>query len=81
MPRSVEQLDENGTAVLDENGEPVTVPNSAREIWLTATNLTTALNLGIMAYALAAFAVVVGLALVANGAVFLSLRKSSFGTA
>ncbi len=81
MPRSVERLDENGNVVLDENGEPVMVPNSARDIWLTATNLTTALNLGIMAYALAAFAVVVGLALVVNGAVFLSLRKSSLGTA
>jgi hypothetical protein len=41
---------------------------------MTATTLTTALNLGVMAYALAAFAFVVGLALAASGGVFLSLR-------
>jgi hypothetical protein len=81
MPRTVEQVDDNGNVVLDENGEPATVPNTARELWLTATGLTTALNLGIMAYALAAFAIVVGLALVVNGVVFLSLRKSSLSTA
>lgn len=78
MPGRVEQLDEAGNVVIDENGEPVMVSNSAREIWLRATTLTTALNLGIMAYALAAFAVVVGLALVASGGVFLSLRKATY---
>lgn len=81
MPGRVEQLDEAGNVVLDESGEPVMIPNAAREIWLTATTLTTALNLGIMAYALAAFAVVTGLALVSSGAVFLSLRKSSLNPA
>lgn len=78
MPRTVEQVDEAGNVVLNESGEPVMVPNTARDIWLTATTLTTALNLGIIAYAMAAFAVVVGLALVISGAVFLSLRRSEF---
>jgi hypothetical protein len=78
LPRSVPQVDEAGNAALDENGDPVMVPNTARDLWLTATTLTTALNLGILAYALAAFAVVVGLVLVASGGVFLTLRKPEF---
>jgi hypothetical protein len=74
MPRQVPQLDDSGSPVLDESGQQVMVSNQARLGWITATTLTTALNLGVMAYALAAFAFVVGLALAASGWVFLSLR-------
>jgi hypothetical protein len=75
MPREVPQVDENGAAVLDENGEQVMVPNEARASWINATALTTALGLGIVAYALAAFAVVTGLTLMFTGFAFLHIRK------
>ncbi|MGA7098215.1 MAG: hypothetical protein WB245_11695, partial [Acidimicrobiia bacterium] len=75
MPRTVAQVDENGGAVLDENGEAVMVPNAARDSWMNATVLTTALSLGIVSYAMAAFAIAVGLALVFTGIVFLYIRK------
>jgi hypothetical protein len=75
MPREVPQVDENGAAVLDENGEAVLVANEAREAWVTATSLTTALGLGILAYALSAVAIAVGVTLVFAGFVFLHIRK------
>ena len=75
MPRTIPQVDESGQAVLDENGEQVMVPNEARASWLNATTLTTALGLGIVAYALSAFAMVVGLTLMFTGFVFLHIRR------
>ncbi|MFZ0015599.1 MAG: hypothetical protein WAL25_15955 [Acidimicrobiia bacterium] len=75
MDRTVPQLDETGAAVLDENGEAVMVPNEARASWLTATTLTTALGLGIVSYALAAFAIMTGLTLIMAGYAFLHIRK------
>jgi hypothetical protein len=75
MPRTIPQVDENGAAVLDENGEQVMVPNEARASWLNATTLTSALGLGIVAYALSAFAMVIGLTMVMIGFVFLYIRK------
>ncbi len=75
MDRTVPQLDESGAVVLDANGDPVMVPNEARASWVTATTLITALGLGMMAYALSAFAIAVGLTLVATGFVFLYIRK------
>lgn len=77
MDRTVPQVDENGEVVLDENGEAVMVPNEARASWLNATTLTTALSLGIVSYALAVFAFVTGLTLVAVGFVFLQIRKKA----
>ena len=77
MDRVVPQVDDNGNVVLDENGEAVMVPNQARASWINATALTTVLNLGIMAYALAAFAFVVGLTLAFTGYVFLHIRRSA----
>jgi hypothetical protein len=76
MPRQVPEVDEAGNPVIGEDGEPVMVPNAARTSWMTATTLTTALSVGILAYALAAFAVVVGITLVVSGFTFLSLRKA-----
>jgi len=75
MDRVVPQVDETGSVVLDDNGEAVMVPNPARASWITATTLTTALNLGVMAYALAAFAFMVGLTLAFSGYVFLHIRR------
>lgn len=76
MPRQVPQLDEAGNQVLDAAGEPVMVANEARAGWITATSLITALNQGIMAYAVAGFAVMVGLTLTGVGWTFLALRKA-----
>ncbi len=75
MPRMIPQVDESGQAVLDESGEAVMVPNEARASWFNATTLTTALGLGIIAYALSAMAIAVGLTLVATGLVFFHIRK------
>lgn len=75
MDREVPQVDEAGEVVLDENGEPVMVPNELRSSWLNATALTTALGLGIVSYALSAFAIVTGLTLVVVGYAFLHIRQ------
>jgi hypothetical protein len=62
---------------LDENGDPVMGPNEARLSWIDATSLTTVLNMGIMAYALAAFAIVVGTTLALLGLIVLKLRRDT----
>ena len=77
MDRTVPLIDENSEAVLDETGEAVMVPNEARASWLTATTLTTALSLGVLSYALAAFAIVVGITLIVVGFVFLQIRRKA----
>jgi hypothetical protein len=77
MDRMIPAVDESGEAILDESGEAVMVPNEARASWLNATTLTTALSLGIVSYALAAFAFVTGLTLVAVGFVFLHIRNKA----
>jgi len=77
MDREVPAVDENGEAVLDENGEAVMAPNEARASWLNATTLTTALSLGILSYALAAFAIVVGVTLIVVGYVLLHIRRKA----
>lgn len=81
MERMVPAVDEDGNAVLDEDGEPVMVPNEARAGWVTATSLTTALGLGILSYAVSAFAIVVGLVLLAMGWVVLRLRRATVALA
>jgi hypothetical protein len=75
MDRMVPQIDEDGQPVL-ENGAPVMVPNQVRLSWLDATTLTTTLSMGILAYAMAAFAVAVGAVLVLNGFFVLGLRPA-----
>ena len=76
MPRQVASVDEAGNPVIGEDGEPVMVANAARASWITATGLITALNVGLLAYALSAFALVVGITMIASGVTFLSLRKA-----
>ena len=77
MDRTIPAVDENGEAVLDENGEAVMVPNEARASWINATALTTALSLGILSYALSAFAFVTGLTLAVVGYVFFHIRRKA----
>ncbi|MDP3984864.1 MAG: hypothetical protein Q8Q52_07685 [Acidimicrobiia bacterium] len=76
MPRQVPQLDEAGPAVIGDDGEPVMVSNPARAGWITATTLTAALNVGLLAYALSALAVVIGVTLITTGMTFPSLRNA-----
>jgi hypothetical protein len=54
-----------------KNGQPVT--NSARDIWVTETALTTALNVSYMATQLSLFSIVVGVALLLAGIGFIVL--------
>jgi hypothetical protein len=51
------------------------VPHEARASWINATALTTALGLGIVSYALSAFAIFAGVALALAGYAFLHIRK------
>lgn len=61
-------------ALKDEQGEPVS--NFARNTWVTATALSTALNTSYMAEQLALFGIVVGVALLLSGIGFLVLTVS-----
>jgi hypothetical protein len=76
MPRF---LDENGKGTNDEkaaavdpkSGEPVA--NPARNIWVTSTALSTALNTAYFAESVATFAIVMGVAMLLSGIGFLIL--------
>ena len=70
MPREVAQVDATGSAVLDNDGKPVMIPNAARNIWITAMTLTTALNLGIIAYLVSGLTILFGLSSIWIGVVF-----------
>jgi hypothetical protein len=77
MERMVPAQDEAGEPILDEAGEVVMVPNETRLSWIDATALTTVLGMGIMAYALSLFAIVMGLVVAGLGYVVLKLRHSA----
>ena len=68
--------DENAAAK-DASGNPVA--NGARNIWVTETALTTALNASYMAERLAVFGFVVGIALLLSGVGFVILALAVFG--
>jgi hypothetical protein len=63
--------------VTGENGQPVA--NPARELWVTETALTTALNMSYMAENLALFGIVVGVALLLAGIGFVVLALVVLG--
>lgn len=69
--------DEFSEAATDENGKPI--PNGARNTWVTATALTTALNVSFMADNLALFGIVVGIALLLSGIGFVILAVLAIG--
>lgn len=77
MPRQIPSVDENGNAILDESGNPVMETNKARDIWVTVTSLTTALNLAILSYAFSAFTILMGVISIWTGVVFYFLSKKS----
>jgi len=64
-------------AAKDENGQPIA--NGARNIWVTETALTTALNMSYMAERLAVFGFVVGIALLLTGVGLVILAFAVFG--
>jgi len=58
-------------ALKDEKGQPVS--NPARELWVTETALSTALNVSYMAEQLSLFSLVIGVALLLTGVGFIVL--------
>ena len=75
MPRQIPKVDQDGNPVLGEEGKAVMAPNTARDIWITATTLITALDLGIISYAFSGLALLLGLILILIGIVFCALSR------
>ena len=65
--------DEKAAAIDPESGEPQSNPE--RQIWITSTALSTALNTSFFAESVATFAVVMGIALVLIGIGFLVMTS------
>jgi hypothetical protein len=78
-PADPEGTSDEAAAAKDENGEPVA--NGARNIWVTETALTTALNMSYMAEQLSIFGIVVGVALLLAGVGFIVLALVALGGA
>ncbi|HKY25364.1 MAG TPA: hypothetical protein VJM07_09410 [Gaiella sp.] len=68
---------DESAAAKDANGQPVS--NGARDIWVTETALTTALNMSFMSEMLAVFSIVVGIALLLTGIGLVLLAMAVFG--
>jgi hypothetical protein len=78
-PSDPKGTNDEAAAAQDENGQPVS--NSARDIWVTETALTTALNMGFMSEMLSVFSIVVGVALLLTGVGLVILALAVFRTA
>jgi hypothetical protein len=70
-PENPAGTSDEAAALKDEQGNPV--PNAARNTWVTATALSTALNVSYMAEQMALFGIVVGIALLLSGIGFIVL--------
>ena len=70
-PESAAGTSDEAAALKDEKGNPVS--NTARNTWVTATALSTALNVSYMAEQMALFGIVVGIALLLSGIGFIIL--------
>ncbi|HLF68868.1 MAG TPA: hypothetical protein VI503_05935 [Gaiellaceae bacterium] len=68
---------DEAAAAKDSSGQPVS--NGARNIWVTETALTTALNVSYMAERLSVFGMVVGAALLLTGVGLVILAFAVFG--
>lgn len=75
MPQKVQKKDADGNLVVDEQGKPVMVSNDARTIWLTATNLTSALHLAIITYVFSGLIIFIGLVSIWTGITFKALKS------
>jgi len=71
LTASGEDTDDEAAAAKTPEGRPV--ENAARNLWVTETALSTALNMSYMAEQLALFGIVVGIALLLSGVGFLVL--------
>ena len=70
-PENAAGTSDEAAALKDEKGNPVS--NTARNTWITATALSTALNVSYMAEQMALFGIVVGIALLLSGIGFIIL--------
>ncbi len=75
MPRTIDKVDAAGKVVLGADGKAVQVPNTTRDMWVTATALTTALNLGILTYVFSGLFLLLGLISFWTGVVLYALSK------
>ena len=76
-PENPAGTSDEAAALKDEEGNPV--PNAARNTWVTATALSTALNMSYMAEQMALFGIVVGVALLLSGIGFIILALGALG--
>ena len=76
-PSDAKGTNDPAAAAKDNNGQPVA--NGARDIWVTETALTTALNMSYMAEQLSVFGIVVGVALLLTGIGLLILALAVLG--
>lgn len=70
-PENPAGTSDEAAALKDEEGNPVS--NASRNTWVTATALSTALNVSYMAEQMALFGIVVGVALLLSGIGFIVL--------
>jgi len=75
-PDDPKGTNDEAAAAKDENGQPIS--NGARDIWVTETALTTALNMGFMSEMLSIFSIVVGIALLLTGIGLVILAMAAF---
>ncbi len=76
-PESAAGTSDEEAALMDENGNPVS--NPARQSWVTAVAITTALNTSYMAEQLSLFGMVTGVALLLTGIGLVILAFAVFG--
>jgi len=76
-PSDPRGTNDEAAAAKDEQGNPVA--NGQRDIWVTETALTTALNTSFMAEAVGVFAIIMGVALILTGIGFLVLTLGALG--
>ena len=75
MSRQIPKLDVESKPILGEDGKPAMTANTARDIWITATTLITALNLGLFAYAFSAVVLLFGIFSIWTGVIFYALSR------
>lgn len=75
MPSQIPKLDQDKNPILDEIGKAVMIPNDARNMWVTAMTLMTALNLGLITYAFSGIVLLFGIISIWTGVVFCFLSK------
>jgi hypothetical protein len=78
-PESLAGTSDPAAALTDDAGNPVS--NTARNTWVTATALSTALNMSYMAEQMALFGIVVGVALLLTGVGLIILAFTVLGSA